>query len=209
VRRFVFASSVSVYGSISRAGVPFLENSPASPHPSDIYAQSKLAAESFLLSGDTGAALESIVIRFPLIYGPKVKGNMAMLMKLAHSGLPLPLANIGNRRSFINITNAMDFLLTAAKHPDSAGKVLLASDQEDASTSDLLRAIAHASGKPSRLFPMPPGFLKLACSLIGKTEYFEKLTGNFQIDPAASCALLGWAPKMNFADGIAQMVTAR
>jgi nucleoside-diphosphate-sugar epimerase len=205
VRRFVFASSVTVFGTASIPGKAFREDSPAAPHPDDVYAQSKQAAEEFLLSDDVRAALEPVIVRLPLVYGLGVKGNMAMLMRLAHSGLPLPLAGVNNQRSFISILNCVDFFLTAACHPDAKGRVLLASDREDMTTPNLIRAIARESGKSARLFLIPTGLLKMGYSLLRQKERFEKLSSNFQIDPAASCALLGWSPKVGFAEGIAQM----
>jgi nucleoside-diphosphate-sugar epimerase len=205
VRRFVFASSVAVYGTASPAGAAFREDSPVAPHPNSVYAQSKRATEEFLLSDGVRAVLEPVIVRLPLVYGAGVKGNMALFMRLARSGLPLPLAGVNNRRSFINIPNCVDFLLAAGCHPDAGGRVLLASDREDVATKDLIRAIARESGKSARLFPMPTGLLKMGCSLLGQKARFEKLAGNFQIDPTASCALLGWSPKVGFAEGIAQM----
>ena len=205
VRRFVFASSMTVYGMTSAPGEAFREDSLAVPHPNDVYAQSKRAAEEFLLSSDIRTALEPVIIRLPLVYGAGVKGNMAMLVRLAGSGLPLPLAGVNNRRSFINIPNCVDFFLAAACHPGAGGRVLLASDQEDVTTQDLIRAIARALGKTARLFPVSPRLLKMTCSLLGQKARFEKLAGNFQIDPTASCAFLGWSPKVGLAEGIAQM----
>jgi nucleoside-diphosphate-sugar epimerase len=209
VRRFVFASSVAVYGTAS-VGEAFREDSPVAPHPDSVYAQSKWAAEEFLLS--ECAALEPVVIRLPLVYGVGVKGNMATLMRLAASGLPLPLAGIDNRRSFINIPNCVDFLLTAACHPNAGGQILLASDREDVTTPGLIRMIANefgkTGGKPARLFSVSPKFLRAACSLLGQKARFEKLAGDFQIDPRASCALLGWSPKVSLAEGIAKMCGA-
>jgi len=205
VRRFVFASSVAVYGTVSVAGEAFREDSPVAPHPENFYAQSKRAAEEFLLSGNIRAALKPVVVRLPLVYGPGAKGNIATLLRLARNGFPLPLAGIDNRRSYINIANCVDFLLAAGCHPDAGGHILLASDCEDVSTPDLIRAIARKMGKSARLFPVPPGFLKMVCSLSGQKARFEKLAGNFQIDPSASCAFLGWSPKVSFAEGIARM----
>jgi nucleoside-diphosphate-sugar epimerase len=206
VRRFVFASSVAVYGTASAAGEAFREDSPVAPHPDSVYAHSKRAAEEFLLSDC--AALEPVVVRLPLVYGAGVKGNMATLIRLAASGVPLPLAGIDNRRSFINIPNCVDFFLAAACHPDVGGRILLASDREDAATPDLIRLIAHELRKPARLFSIPPRFLRAACFLLGQRARFEKLAGNFQIDPAISCDLLGWSPKVGLAEGIAQMCGA-
>ena len=205
VRRFVFTSSVTVYGVASVAGEAFREDSSVAPHPNDVYAQSKRAAEAFLLSDEFCSALEPAIVRLPLVYGAGVKGNMSMLMRLARSGLPLPLAGIDNRRSFINIPNCVDFLLAVACHPDAGGRILLASDREDVSTPDLIRAIARELGKPARLFSIPFGLLKIGCSVPVLGSRLEKLAGNFQIDPTASCALLGWSPKVSFSEGIAQM----
>ncbi|MDR2174204.1 MAG: NAD-dependent epimerase/dehydratase family protein [Burkholderiales bacterium] len=206
VRRFVFASSVAVYGAAS-VGEAFREDSPVAPHSGNAYAQSKREAEAFLLSDGVCATLETVVVRLPLVYGAGVKGNMATLMRLAASGLPLPLAGINNRRSFINISNCVDFLLTAACHPRAGGRVFLASDREDVATPDLIRMIARELGKPARLFSVSPKFLKIACSLFGQKARFEKLAGNFQVDPAVSCAFLGWSPKVGLAEGVAQMCT--
>ena len=209
VRRFIFTSSVAVYGAASVAGKAFREDSPVALHPDNVYALSKLAAEEFLLSNEACAALETVVVRLPLVYGAGAKGNMAALMRLAQSGLPLPLAGIDNRRSFINIPNCVEFLLAAACHPGAGGRILLASDCEDVTTSDLIRAIARELRKPARLFPVPSVFLKMACSLPGQKARFEKLAGNFQIDPSASRALLGWSPRVRFAEGIALMCAGR
>jgi nucleoside-diphosphate-sugar epimerase len=205
VRRFVFASSVTVFGAVSAPGEVFREDSPPAPHPGDVYAQSKQSAEGFLLSDVVRTSLEAVVVRLPLVYGVGVKANMAALARLARSGLPLPLAGIDNRRSFINIPNCVDFLFAAASHPDAHGRVLLASDREDVSTPDLIRLIAHASGKTARLFSMPSGLLKTACSRCGQGARFERLASNVQSDPTASCALLDWSPKTSLVEGVAQM----
>jgi nucleoside-diphosphate-sugar epimerase len=205
VRRFIFASSVTVYGAMSATGEAFREDSPAVPQSGDVYAQSKLAAEAFLLSSEARDALSPVIVRLPLVYGAGVKGNMAQLMRLAQSGLPLPLAGVDNRRSFINIPNCVNFLLAAARHPEVGGRVLLASDREDVSTPALIRMIASAQGKPARLFPVPFALLKTAGFLLGQKARIEKLVGDFRIDPAASCTLLGWSPRVGLSEGIARM----
>jgi nucleoside-diphosphate-sugar epimerase len=203
VRRFVFASSVAVYGTASVAGEAFREDSPVALHPDNVYAHSKRAVEEFLLSDC--AALEPVVVRLPLVYGAGVKGNMATLIRLVTRGFPLPLAKIDNRRSFINIPNCVDFLLSAACCPNARERILLASDREDVATPDLILMISRELEKPARLFSVSPKLLRTACFLVGKKTHFEKLAGDFRIDPADSCDLLGWSPKVSLAEGVAQM----
>ena len=67
VKRFVFLSSIGVNGSCNTK--PFVETD--SPNPTEPYAISKYEAEQGLLeiSGKTG--LEVVIIRPPLVYGPK------------------------------------------------------------------------------------------------------------------------------------------
>jgi nucleoside-diphosphate-sugar epimerase len=204
VSRFVFASSATVYGEYSKPGEAFDEQSPASPAASDPYAISKLEAEAFLRLPEM-AALHPVVVRFPLVYGPGVKDNMRALLRLAQSGLPLPLASVCNKRSFVGIDNLVDFLLQAAMHEAAGGQTLLVSDRHDVSTPELIRAIACGLHRKARLFAFPQPVLKALCKAAGQGAKYRKLCGDFVLDPAWSCKLLDWQPPVSFADGIARM----
>ena len=205
VSRFVFASSITVYGNASPAGMPFTEISAVAP--AEGYARSKLEAETGLLRGDWND-MQVTIVRLPLVYGAGVKGNLRAFLKLVALGLPLPFARLENRRSFVNLANLVDFLRCAALHENAANRILLVSDREDLSTPALIRAIARGLGQPARLFPFPPNLLKTACTLLGQGIRYEKLSASFQIDPAVSCALLGWHPTTCLAEGIIPMCAA-
>jgi UDP-glucose 4-epimerase len=208
VRHFIFVSSATIYGTHSPAGQAFREDSPAAPHARDPYALAKLAAEDFLRAPEVASTLNSVIVRSPLVYGPGVKGNMLSLLRLVARGLPLPLAGIDNRRSFVGIHNLVDFLLCAATHENARGKTLLVSDGEDVSTPELIRAMARGLGKHPRLFHVPPEMLRAASALLGQRARYGKLADNFQIDAAWSRDLLNWRPRTGFAEGIAGMCAA-
>ncbi|MDR1351555.1 MAG: NAD-dependent epimerase/dehydratase family protein [Zoogloeaceae bacterium] len=208
VKSFVFVSSATVYGTDSPVGQVFRENSPAAPHSDDPYAVAKLEAENFLRTPGIMAALHPVIVRPPLVYGPGVKGNMLSLLRLVARGLPLPLASVNNRRSFVGIDNLVDFLLCAATHESARGKTLLVSDGEDVSTPQLIRAIARGLGKSPRLFSAPPVLLRTAAALSGQRTRYGKLADNFQLDAGWSRELLDWQPKTGFAEGIAEMCAA-
>ncbi|GHU15201.1 NAD-dependent epimerase [Betaproteobacteria bacterium] len=205
VPRFIFISSATVYGTHSLAGQAFREDSPVAPHERDPYAISKREAEVFLQTPEIRAAIAPTIVRLPLVYGAGVKGNMRSLMRLVASGLPLPLASIDNRRSFISIPNLVDFLLCAALNEKAKGQTLLVSDNEDVSTPMLIRAIALSLGKNVPLFAVSPRLLQVASRLLGQGGRYEKLVGSFQLDAAWSRELLGWQPVSGFAGGIAGM----
>jgi nucleoside-diphosphate-sugar epimerase len=200
VRRFVFLSSIKVNGDSTRPGKPFTDED--TPLPADSYGLSKLQAEKGLQNISQNMGMDFVIIRPPLVYGPGVKGNFAMMMKLVDYGFPLPLSNIRNQRSFIGVDNLVDLVIACISHPEAANKILLASDDQDLSTTELLRAIAQTMGKPIRLFPFPKQLLTVAAKCVGKTGITERLLGSLQVDVTRTKHLLGWVPPVEVEDGL-------
>jgi uncharacterized protein YbjT (DUF2867 family) len=54
----------------------------------------------------------------------------------------------------------VDAIFATIKNPGAAGQTYLVSDGEDVSTPELIRRIATTLGKPVRLIPLPPTFLR-------------------------------------------------
>ena len=200
VRRFVFLSSIKVNGEATRPGKPFMHDD--SPLPADAYGLSKLEAERGLQNIARETGMEFVIVRPPLVYGAGVKGNFRMLMKLVEYGVPLPLSNIRNKRSFIGIDNLVDLMIVCSSHPKAANRTVLASDGDDCSTSELLKGIAQATGKPSRLFPCPKQVLSTAAKCVGRTTLAEKLLGSLQVDLSETKRLLNWVPPVSLQDGL-------
>ena len=105
--------------------------------------------------------LEVVILRPPLVYGPRVKANFLALMRAVDGGWPLPLASVRNRRSLVYVGNLADAIVRCLEAPQAAGKTYFVSDGEPVSTPELVRAIARALGKPARLLPFPPRLLDL------------------------------------------------
>jgi nucleoside-diphosphate-sugar epimerase len=107
------------------------------PRPVDEYGRSKLEAERqlFHLGRETG--MEITVVRPPLVYGPGVPANFALMLKWAGSGLPSPFGAVNNVRSLVYVENLCDLLVRVADHPQAAGQVFLVSDGVDFSTAEL------------------------------------------------------------------------
>ena len=133
-------------------------------------------------------------VRPPLVYGSGVKGNFAQMLKVLAKGIPLPLASVRNLRSLVYVENLVDALILCASHPAAAGQTYLVSDGEDVSTPDLLRQLGAAMGHPARLFPCPPGLLKLAGHVVGKSAQIERLLGSLRVDSGKIRRELDWAP---------------
>lgn len=202
VRRFVFISSIKVNGEYTEPGQPFTAQD--SPLPRDSYAVSKWQAEQGLqvLAKETG--LELVIIRPPLIYGAGVKGNFATMVKLLRKGWPLPLGRVNNQRSIVALPNLVDLICTCIHHPNAVGQTFLVKDGSDLSTTELLRQLGHAMGRPARLLPVAPRLLQLGAVVFGKRSLATRLLGSLQVDDQFTRDCLGWQPPFTTEQGLRQ-----
>ena len=207
VRRLVFVSSIKVNGEATLPGRPFAADD--TPQPADAYARSKLAAEVGLREVARETGLEVTVIRPPLIYGARAKGNLARLMGLVQRGIPLPLGAIRNRRSLIGVTNLCSAIRATVLSPAASGRTFLAADGDDLSTPELLERLAAAMGRRALLVPVPVPLLKLVGTMLRRAEEIERLIGSLQVDGTAITRELGWSPSDAAARGdLAAMAAA-
>jgi nucleoside-diphosphate-sugar epimerase len=199
VRRFVFLSSIKVNGERTEAK-PFVADD--EPAPLDGYGRSKWRAEQALLRLAAGTGLEVVIVRPPLVYGPGVGANFRQLMSAAYRAWPLPLAGIENQRSLISIWNLVDVLCRAATESGLTGRAWLVSDGEDVSTPRLLRLLASAMGRPSRLWRIPVPMLRSIASAAGQRERLGKLVDSLQVDIDATRKAMNWRPPVSLEEGI-------
>ena len=193
IRHFIFISAIGVVAEYSKSPLSILaQNTPSTP-----YGRSKLGAENAIKEICSGTEMRYTIIRPPLVYGPKNPGNMARLLKITDSGIPLPLSALdSNRRSFVAVPNLIDLILLCLEHPAAANQTFHVSDDDDVSTAELLRRMRRALGKPVRNLPIPASALKAGLRLAGKGEMVDKLFGNLQVDIEYTKKTLGWKPKV-------------
>jgi UDP-N-acetyl-alpha-D-quinovosamine dehydrogenase len=172
-RRFVYLSSIKA------------------AHPVDAYGRAKADAERALLQI---GGLDAIILRPPLVYGPRVKANFLALMQAIDRGWPLPLASVRNRRSLVYVGNLVD-AIECCLQGRTQGKIYEVSDGVPVSTPELCRALGIALGRPARLWPFPPMLLRLAPGL-------ARLAESMEVDDRAIRDELGWRPPFAFEEGL-------
>lgn len=200
VGRFVFVSSIKVNGESTELGTPFTEDQ--APAPEDAYGVSKQEAELALTALARETNMEVVIVRPPLVYGPGVKGNFATMIKLVESGIPLPLGAVLNKRSMVALDNLVDLIMTCIDHPAAANEVFIAGDGQDLSTTELLRGIGKAAGKPARLIPVPSGLLLFGAGMLGKKAIAQRVLGSLQVDITKARELIGWQPPISVEEGL-------
>jgi nucleoside-diphosphate-sugar epimerase len=205
VQRFVFISSIKVNGEATAPNRPFTANDTVAPV--DAYGLSKAEAEAQLKQVAQETGMEVTIIRPPLIYGSGVKGNFASLISWVRRGLPLPLGGVThNRRSLVGLDNLVDLILVCADHPKAANQTFLISDGVDLSTTELLRRIGNALGRPARLFWVTEGVISFMAGLVGKKVNSQRLLGSLQVDIKKTCEMLDWKPSVGVDEGLRRAV---
>jgi nucleoside-diphosphate-sugar epimerase len=210
VKHFIFISSIGAV--TSQSDRPLTEAT--SPHPNTPYGRSKLRAEQSLIELTENTSMTWTILRPTLVYGAGNPGNMASLVKLIKSRLPLPLGAIDNRRSFLYVGNLVDAIAVCSSHPSAKNQLFLISDAEQISTPTLIDRIARSLNTPVTLLPIPPQMLKflgnlgdmgqsiLKKSLPLNSGVINKLLASLAVDSSKIHTTLHWQPPYTLERGI-------
>lgn len=190
VERFIFLSSIKVNG--NQNNYPFLEVN--TPNPIEPYEISKYEAEQGLLKLSKNSNLDVVIIRPPLVYGNNAPGNFGRLIRWASAKfvLPLPLGAVKNAKSLVAIDNLVSFIITCTVHPKAANEIFLISDNDDISTTQLLKKLAKAFNKRALLIPVPVSWMVLIAKLFGKEADATRLFSSLMVDSSKARNLLDW-----------------
>lgn len=150
VRRVVFASSREAYG--EPGALPVEETAPLAAK--NLYGASKVAAEAYCDAFRGTAGLDTMVLRFANVYGPRDTGRVIPLwLSRAANGEDLELFGGDQVLDFLHITVAVEALL-AATQPGVAGPVNVGTGR-GTSLRDLAARIIDLTGGRSRLSVLP------------------------------------------------------
>lgn len=210
VRRFVFFSTIAVYGPSD--GAILTEDTPA--RPTTLYAQTKLSAESIVLSARriNGEPLGT-VLRLGSVYGARIKGNYWRLVRSLANGRFVPFGPGLNRRTLIYDKDVARAVLLVAEHDSAAGKLYNVTDGRFHTLRDIIGAICNAQGRdyPSITVPVAParwvtGPIEQFCRVAGlqppiTRESIDTYTEDFAVDGSRLHAELGFSPDYNLEDG--------
>ena len=144
VERFVFASTYSNYG-LSPEGKPVTEESPLNPQ--SLYAETKIAAEEFLLS-QKNAACAPLLFRFATLYGMSPRTRFDLIVNQfvleAFTKRSLIIYQRGYSRSFVHIQDVIRGVIMGleAERTKIQGEVFnLGTDNGNYSKDDIVRLV--------------------------------------------------------------------
>lgn len=193
VQQFIFLSSCHAVAAESREMLT--RETPA--RPVSAYGRSKLAGEEAVREELAGTNCRWTILRPPPVYGSGNRANFARLVRLVRSGLPLPLADIENRRSFLGACNLADLVARCCLgNPQAYDKIYYPADDRDFSTPELIEFVARGAGRTARLFALPP---RMQAVLEG-LDPWRSLTSSLFVDRGPLRTELGWEAPLRIMD---------
>jgi UDP-glucose 4-epimerase len=195
VRRVVYASSSSVYG--SNAVLPARED--AAPDPLSPYGVAKLAAERYCISfSRVYERFESVVVRYFNVFGPRQSpssqyaGVVPLFITAITESRPVTIEGDGEqRRDFTYVENVVQGTLRAGDLPGVSGRIFNLAASSPASVNELADTIGGIVGNPVERLTAP-----------GRAGDIR----NSWADISAARETLGYEPTVGFEDGLRRTV---
>lgn len=184
VQTFIYFSSVKAVA--DTLDKPLVEK--VVPSPKTPYGISKQEAETYLLSKQLPAGKQLFILRPCMIHGPGNKGNLNLLYKFVQKGIPYPLADFENKRSFLSIQNLEFIIHELLNVKGAATEIFNVADDEAISTNELVKIIGAGIDKQPKLLAIPKGLIKWMAK-VGDTiklplnsERLKKMTESYEVD---------------------------
>lgn len=212
LKRFVFVSSLSVFGAIKEK-MPYDEiRETDTPQPNTAYGRSKLEAEQYLDS--VGSRIPYIILRPTGVYGPKEKDYFIMAKSIKqHSDFA-----VGYQRqdiTFVYVTDVVQAIFLALEKGENGRKYFL-SDGEVYQSTTFSDLIHEELGRPWWIRITAPVWVLRIVTFFG--EYVGRMTGkvtalnndkynilkqrNWRCDIEPARKELGYDPKVQLAEGV-------
>ena len=147
-RRIVYASSAAVYGQPQRLPVSEVD----ATRPISEYGASKLAVEHYLSAYAARGLIETVVLRYANVYGPRQRadgeaGVVAIFARRMLAGEPVTIFGDGTKtRDYVYVGDVVEATVRAAAGP--SGVVANVAWGREVADLELFREVAAATGYP-------------------------------------------------------------
>lgn len=176
VRKFIFISSVKA-GGLPIFGQSGSEESISEPDGS--YGKTKREAELKLLEIGQNSNMHVSIIRPSLVYGPNIKGNLALMLSGIKRGWFPPLPETGNRRSMIHVDDLVRAILLVAEDKRANGEIFIATDGATYSSREIYDVMCSNLDKSIPKWSVPKFIFVMASLVSPRIKYkLNKLLGD-------------------------------
>ncbi len=180
--KFIFISTVAVYGENNLLKKSLNELSPTNPQT--IYARTKLLAEKILIDNFKDTECNLIILRPALIYGKDAPGNIRLLDNLIKKGYPIIFGSCDNKRSYLSINYFNYCIKKIIDKNFEKSKLYVLADDDPVETSVLTNEIYKLRNKNNLIIKIPKIIFKLLMFITPLKRFLDKIIFDFIIDPS-------------------------
>jgi len=172
VPRFIFASSSSVYGTITQT--PFREDMCIDQTISP-YAATKLAGEQFCSNTARLYKMRCICLRFFTVYGPRQRPDLAIhkFTRSIYEGRPIEQFGDGTtRRDYTHVDDILEGIMACLTYEGPLFEIFNLGENKTTSLAQLISLIETTLGKKAAIKRLPeqPGDVPLTYADISKAR---------------------------------------
>ena len=179
VKRFVYLSSLSLYGDKNNDRFLTLESPLAVSEP---YAESKYAGEIAIEAAIKDQPIEWLHIRPPMVVGEGTKGTFYSMANLCSKLGYSPFGGIKKHYPIVLIPTLIEFIVAAIEADTTEDGVYLVGEKKKYTVANIISEIAALSGKRVRHVAVPKPLLTLLMTLLGKSKSFKQISGGLELD---------------------------
>lgn len=199
VRRWVYVSSLSVWGS----SFPTPLEPTLIPQPLSAYGRAKLRAEEILRKMCRGTPMGLVILRPPMIYGKNAPGNFMRLAQWIRCGLPVPVSAEPHPRSLLHLDNFLSLLGRILESPGEPEGPVLVQDDRPVTTEELARRIGQAVGRPAQIWKLSSLQIRILGALT-RGVVSQKLCGRLVVDTTQTERFYRWRPPVSVEEAISR-----
>ncbi len=135
------------------------------PNPKSHYGRSKLMADEYIFSKKIPKGKRVYILRPCIIHGPGNKGNLNLLLNYISFGLPWPLGNFNNKRSFCSINNLCFIINELILNDLIPNGIYNIADDIPLSSNDLIKIFSKFLNKKIKILNISPKLIYLIAAL--------------------------------------------
>lgn len=221
VRRFVFVSSVGVYG--FPKDLPITESSPFVPRT--FYSQTKVEAELLVRELARPLKLEFTIVRPTIVYGPNDDGMLVKLADMIRARRYLIVGDGQNTLHHTHVDDVVEGIRRASHLPAAAGEDMILAGPETITLERLSLLVASLVGAKVPRVRVPMWLARAVATGVDVAAYrdvsfaerelpvqhdkLDVMTVSVAFDTSKAKRLIGFQPRVRYLEGLAQTLDGR
>lgn len=205
IKQFIFFSSIKAMAENSMHPI----DESFSPTPLTPYGKSKLAAEKLVEEYSLKSGFNSVILRFPMVYGPGNKGNIYKMIEAIDKNRFILIGRGLNKRSIVYVDNIIDASVKILGYKNKLNNTFIVTDGINYTVSELYESIAKGLNRKKLSFYIPLSIAKIFGTIGTFGEYLthrnlpislskiRKLTDSFVVSSKKIEKEINFQPKYN------------